>query len=336
MQNEALIILNEFEKRAKNITVIKSKKNKAVWQIRTNEGFFYLKKVPTEESFLCFILAAWNHLLGQGIGMPVPVSTPDGREYVIKNGGKYILMTAVTGRTPKFLTTKDRCEVIRFLASFHLASKKFHPPLQCRVHSQMGTLPDIYNKKHKELLALQKRTKKSRSPLSQKLLAHAPHFIHSIERASLILTESNYDKVCKSSEYRVLAHRDFVPHNIKRSANGELYVIDTDLLTFNLPCQDIRKLITNLLKNQNTLNRQMIITMLKSYHKVSKLNMPLLKILQAELEFPYLFCSLTSDYIHKATDAREDRYIQRLNAILQYEKKKKYLLRDFAEIIQHF
>ena len=335
MTEEALSVLNLFGKKADSVRTVKYKKNKAVWKIKNDEGIYYLKKTPTDESLLCFVLAAWKHLLDSGVGIPTPLPAPAGESYVKTNSGSYILMTGVAGRKPDTRTIEGKCSYIRILAQFHQASKSFQPPPGCDVYSQIGSLPGRYGYALRKLQAFQEEAKRKNSRFNAIFLKHVSHFIKSIEHARKLLAESSYEALCRERARWVLAHQDFAPSNVKCAVDGRFSVIDADELTFDLPHHDLRIVLDKFMRQRDTWDAEVILTMIKSYHAVNPLDTEELKILQADLMFPDLFCKFAAKYFLREVNWSEEKHLKRMEKALRSETiKEDFLLRNFAKIIR--
>ncbi|MGE5398028.1 MAG: CotS family spore coat protein [Chitinophagales bacterium] len=333
MENQPILAMNKFGRKASNVATINLKGKKAVWRVTCGKEVYYLKKMPVSRARSLFVIAAWRYLSTRGIGLPKLITASDNNYFAEIHGDIYILTESITGPNPEVTSLKDKITFVKFLAQFHQASQGFIPPFDCEIHSLSGSLTAHYNKKKAELLSYEKQAATKTSSFARLFLQHLPVFLQDIEQAHRLLTLANYERISKEMDHRILVHQDFAPGNVIQTNQG-LYVMDLDSVAFDLPYRDIRKVLNKLLKKDGVWPQNAVVAMLKAYHTVHPLNTSDLQILWADLQFPHLFCGIANKYFKQREPGwNQDKYLERLKLNLRSETAKRQALKGFENII---
>jgi len=132
-------VLTQYNLKAKKITPETLKGKKAVWWIDTASQKFILKKVPLAKDRFLFLLSAIRHLRNNEIHLPKIHQARNGKYFVEENAQIYILMEALSGKVPDYKVPQELALIMKEMARFHRASKKFAPPSSAKIRQHLGT-----------------------------------------------------------------------------------------------------------------------------------------------------------------------------------------------------
>ncbi len=336
-QEDLASILKNYTIDVIDIRTESYKNKKGVWWIRTSEGYKILKKHSNSDRTLDFIIAAVEYLQSKGINIPKIIPAVNGEKYTYGDNSCYILSQAITGENPSYDNRQQLMKVVRELARFHKASAGFVPPRGCKPRIHLGSLPDTYRRKMDKLknyYALEKALDKH-DDFGAIIIKEFPHFLQRVENSINGLEGSYYMQWVKDSrETGCLCHQDFAAGNLILTNAGEIYVLDIDSITIDIPIRDIRKLLLKVNKKRSSWDMGLTRDMLAWYQEENPLEYRQWQVLKWELEYPHLFEGIMTKYYEKREETWTlAKYLKRLQEMVKVEKTIDSIIIDFDGLI---
>lgn len=308
------------------------KGKKGVWWITTDSGLKVLKKVSNSEDTLKFTLQAVSHLIKNGVNIPPINKTTEGKEYVNIDGICYVLSDAILGKNPSYSKNSELMLIIKGLSDFHKASYDFFPLEGCKPKKHLDTWIKNYTDDILDMKKFYELEIKSSSntPISKLIISQFPYFY---ERALYYinkLKENEYkswvDKVKKTGG---LCHQDFAAGNLILSKN-ELYVLDTDSITIDIPARDLRKIFNKIMKKANGWNIETAKSIINCYQSENPLTADEWKVVKYDLMFPHLFIGAMNKYCYQRDkEWSTQKYYERIKEMAEFEREKSSMLEIF-------
>jgi spore coat-associated protein S len=314
------------------------KDKKGVWWIKTTIGDKILKKVSCSEQTLKFLLSAVDHLIKNGILLPLVNKTKAGLDYVMINGVCFVITDAIKGSTPSYDSPKELAMIVKELAKFHKASAGFTVLEDTKPKEHLGTWVEGYSKVLEDMNEVYKNEVQSggKTPIGKTIIAEFPFFLERGQKVINELKGQGYKNwVDKVRETGCLCHQDFAAGNLILSTSG-LYVIDTDSITFDIPARDIRKLFNKIMKKSGKANSELASNIIKAYQSVNPLTFDEWQVVKCDLMFPHLFLGAMSKYYNqRETSWTTEKYMQRIKEMAAAEKAIAPLYDNFSSLIQN-
>lgn len=330
-------VLNKYDIKVIDIKLEVYKGKKGVWWINTESGMKVLKKQPNPEKTLEFIIAAIDYLTYRGIRIPRIIKNKDGHQYSVIDDNYYILSEAVYGKRPSYDNMKELKIIVKELADFHIASIGFAPPIGCVPRMHLGKLIKEHEDSKIKLESYYEKEKQSdtHNSFGANVLSEFPYFHSRMQNSIMELNKSCYTEWAeKMKSSGCLCHQDFAAGNLILDANGDLYVLDTDSLTIDMPIRDIRKLLNKVMKKNGGWDYKLAETILKWYQEKNPLEASQWLVLKAELEYPHLFYgAMTKYYEQREQGWGEEKYLSKLRGICEIEKSAEVVINNFESII---
>lgn len=313
------------------------KVKKGVWWIETSKGYKILKKNSIPKEKLEFIIAAIEYLANNGINMPKIIESKDGKKYVEIDGANYMLNEAIEGVAPSSKTPNGQKRIVTELGKFHAASKGFQPPTNCNPSILLGTFENKVSKKMKKLneYYLTEKNNNSHSEFGEIILKEFPYFYSLMERSLKEHNNSYYsDWVNEVKNINCLAHQDFIDGNLILTDSNEIFVLDPDSLSIELPIKDIRKFLNKVMKKRGGWDINVTKNILSWYQEANPLKPCEWEVLKSTIMYPHLFAGIMSKYYQKReTSWQEAKYVKKLKDVILIEKSKEPVFNNFDKII---
>ncbi|MDD2574392.1 MAG: CotS family spore coat protein [Bacillota bacterium] len=331
-------VLSQYPVRVTGIRTESYKEKKGVWWIETPGGYKILKKHSNSDKTLYFIIAAVEYLQSRGILMPGIIPAADGRKYVISDNSCFVLSEAISGVNPSYNSREQLKRVVQELAKLHRASEGFVPPKDSKPRVHIGNCPDTYNARMEKLegyYALEEGSA-GHDEFGEIILEEFPHFLQRI-RESIDGFEGSYYRQWfeKAQRNGYLCHQDFAAGNLILTDAGELYVLDIDSITLDLPIRDIRKLLLKVMKKRGGWDLSLTTDMLAWYQQENPLEQQQWQVLKWELMYPHLFEGIMTKYYEKREKTwTVAKYLRRLKEMTAVEKTIGQVLDGFDALIR--
>ena len=330
------MVLGHYPIRVLDIRNESYKDKKGVWWIKTPVGMRILKKVSNSEDTLKFILDAVRHLMKNGVKLPGICKTADGSDYVHKDGVCYVLTEAIEGRNPSYTSPSELHGISAGLARFHKASEGFTPSPGTKPKYHLGLWIDDYSEQLEDINGFYKNELllKKNGLISNTIIREFPYFYERAANAIAGLRGKEYGEwVRKVQSKGCLCHQDFAAGNLILTPAGEMYVLDTDSITIDIPARDIRKLLNKVIKKAGRWEIDLAKSIMHSYQSENPLTASEWEVVKLDLMFPHLFLGAASKYYYKRDkEWSEDKYLQRIVEVSDFEKTIKPVLDNFDKI----
>lgn len=313
------------------------KEKKGVWWIETSEGYKILKKHANSDRTLEFIIAAVEHLQAHGINIPKIIPAYGGGKYVYVNNSCYILSEAIAGRNPVYSKPDELEAVAGGLARFHRASAGFVPPQGSKPRVHLGGWLESYRKKKDKIEAfyVKESAAEYHQDFGKTFLNEFPYFSERIKNSIEGLDGSCYGQwVQKVQQTGCLCHQDFAAGNLILTDTGDLYVLDIDSITIDIPIRDIRKLLLKVMKKRGGWDKRLARDILAAYQAENPLKPEQWQVLKWELLYPHLFDGIVSKYYENREKTwTGDKYYKRLVEMIRVERTIDGIIEAFDELI---
>ncbi|MCX7842810.1 MAG: CotS family spore coat protein [Clostridia bacterium] len=340
IQNEPIsIVLDKYPISVQGIKNESYKDKKGVWWVSTPQGQKILKKISNSEDTLKHILHAVRHLTANGVMIPRVNRTREGAEYVNINGTCFILIDAIEGRNPSYSSTAELAKVVKGLAKFHKASEGFFPVPDSKPKIHLGIWIDDYSQQLEDMNSFYKNelSSKENNPIGKFIVNEFPVFYERGHKAISGLKGKEYkDWVESARKHGCLCHQDFAAGNLIITGAGDLYVLDTDSLTVDIPARDIRKLLNKIMKKNGKWDLELLKKIIKYYQSENPLSPGQWQVVKQDLMFPHLFIGAMNKYYYKRDkEWSSDKYFQRIREMANFEKTITPILVNFESIVPY-
>lgn len=325
-----------------NITVLNIKNEsykdkKGVWWIQTPDGYKILKKISNSEDTLKFIISAVNHFQLKGIKIPRINKTKSGNDYVNLQGTCYVLSDAISGKTPSYDSSKELMAIVKELARFHKASAGFHPLENTKPKNHLGIWVQDYTEQIEDMNRFYKDevSVSGKDSIGKFILAEFPYFYQRAYEAINALKGNEYrDWVDKAGKTGCLCHQDFAAGNLIMTSN-EIYILDTDSITIDIPARDIRKILHKIMKKSGKWDSELVKRVLGYYQSENPLTQSEWQVVKMDIMFPHLFIGAMNKYYYQRDkEWSPQKYLQRLKEMAQFEKTISPVLDNFSLLIR--
>ncbi|WDV44142.1 CotS family spore coat protein [Clostridiaceae bacterium M8S5] len=332
IEKEILEILENYDLIVKSIKTESYKIKKGVWWINTNKGTKILKMHTYNNDLLKFILDASIYLSNNGVNIPTVLLTKNNERFVKIEDRYYVLSQAINGNKFNY-TSKDQIKsMVTSLANFHKASIGFKANNNHSYRTHLGRWLSKRTAKANRLKKYYENINQN-NPTEFDLII-LDTFKHFYKRTISSITEINCDRYNKWTEYveknGSLCHQDFAAGNLIKTSKNEIFIIDLDSVTIDIPVRDIRKLLNKIMKKNGQWDINLTHEILCWYNNVNALEHWQWDILKSTLLYPHLYIGIMSKYYEKReTTWPESKYISKLKNIINIEYSLEEIINNF-------
>lgn len=330
-------VLKEYDIQVLNIRTESYKVKKGVWWIGTPNGWKILKQQAYSAKTIEFILAAVEYLTGNGIKIPGIIKSKNGNRYVLFDKTCYVLSDAIEGENLNYNSNENIEMIVKELARFHRASHGFKPPDNCKVRTHLGGWIKKYREQMQKVRNYYEleRSESNHTKFGEIILQEFPYFYERMEQA---IAESDqppyYQWVEEVNQKGGLCHQDFTAGNLILDKAKNIYVLDTDSITIDIPLRDIRKLLNKIVKRKGQWDLMPVKDILMWYQRENPLKSDHWQVLKPTLFYPHLFVGIMSKYYEKREQSwSEGKYLQRLNEMIKLEKSIEPVIKNAETIL---
>lgn len=260
-------------------------------------------------------------------------------EYAVKEAGYTFYLTEwIDGEECSYKTLDEAKKCASLLANFHLAlncldTQKLH------IKTNLKNWPRIMIKclhdleKFKNMIQYKECIKDF-----DKLYYNNVDLYYNIGMNALtILNNSNYYKLSyDANRKRTLCHDSFYYQNILKK-DDEYYVVDLDSVVIDIQVMDLSKLIRRLMyKKWFKLNFDFAKSLIESYNVIKPLSIDELEIMLSIIVFPHGFWKLGRKMYVKHKKWSDEKYLRKLNKLIEYGDKKQLFTRKYLEYLDNF
>ncbi|MED3600857.1 spore coat kinase CotI [Bacillus subtilis] len=319
-------VLQGWDVQAEKIDVIQGNQMALVWKVDTDSGAVCLKRIHRPEKKALFSIFAQDYLAKKGMNVPGILPNKKGSLYSKHGSFLFVVYDWIEGR-PFELTVKQDLEfIMKGLADFHTASVGYQPPNGVPVFTKLGRWPNHYTKRCKQMETWKLMAEAEKEdPFSQLYLQEIDGFIEDGLRIKDRLLQSTYvpwtEQLKKSPN---LCHQDYGTGNTLLGENEQIWVIDLDTVSFDLPIRDLRKMIIPLLDTTGVWDEETFHVMLNAYESRAPLTEEQKQVMFIDMLFPYeLYDVIREKYVRKSALPKEE-----LESAFEYERIKANALRQ--------
>ncbi|MFS1515556.1 CotS family spore coat protein [Bacillus sp. SCS-151] len=314
-----------------NIEVIQGGQMALVWKIHTTEQVICLKRIHRPEKKALFSIYAQDYLAQKG--MRVPGIIPNKHDELYSKHGPFLFVVYdwIEGRPFELTVTEDVEFMMKGLAEFHLASIGYLPPPGVPVFKKLGRWPNHYIKRCQQMETWKLVAQRfPDDPFSQTYLAEIDAFIDEGRNTLQRLFESEYQTWVQSMEATpTLCHQDYGTGNTLLGTDEQIWVIDLDTVSYDLPIRDLRKIVIPLLDTSGVWNEEQFNIMINAYESISPLSSAQKQIMFIDMLFPYeLYDVIRERYVRQSPLLPDE-----LTGALEYERIKSTALNKLIDQI---
>ncbi|WP_223700662.1 CotS family spore coat protein [Sutcliffiella deserti] len=295
-------ILKNWDVTVNQIEVVQGGQMALVWKIQTNTGPICLKRIHRPEKKALFSINAQNYLALKGSRVPGIIPNKHGVLYTKHGPFLFVVYEWIEGRPFELTVQEDLEFIMKGLAEFHTASIGYQPPDGIPIFTKLGRWPNHYIKRCQQMETWKIMAKTMpEDPFSQLYLAEIDSFIHEGRETLARLLNSDYLSWVSQLKARPnLCHQDYGTGNSLLGNDGQIWVIDLDTVSFDLPIRDLRKMIIPLLDTTGVWNEDQFNVMINAYESVSPLTEKQKEIMFIDMLFPYeLYDVIRERYVRK-------------------------------------
>ncbi|MGM0836813.1 MAG: CotS family spore coat protein [Bacillota bacterium] len=295
-------ILKNWEVTVNQIEVVQGGQMALVWKIHTSEGPICLKRIHRPEKKALFSINAQNYLAMKGTRVPGIIPNKHGVLYTKHGPFLFVVYEWIEGRPFELTVQEDLEFIMKGLAEFHTASIGYRPPDGIPIFTKLGRWPNHYIKRcqQMETWKIMAQTMPE-DPFSQLYLAEIDSFIQEGRSTLARLKQSEYPAwVSELKGSPTLCHQDYGTGNSLLGNDGQIWVIDLDTVSFDLPIRDLRKMIIPLLDTTGVWDEEQFHIMINAYESISPLTEKQKEIMFIDMLFPYeLYDVIRERYVRK-------------------------------------
>jgi spore coat protein I len=278
-----------------------------VWKIMTDQGPKCLKRMNRPEKKSLFSIFAQDYMAKKGAKVPGIVPTKHDSLYVKHGPFLFLVYDWIEGRQFDIAIPEDMEWIMKGLAAYHLDSKGYTPPSGIPIFTKLGRWPNHYVKRCQQMQSWKLLAQREQeNPFSKLYLEEIDYFIQFGRETLTRLQQSHYPEwVANCKITPNLCHQDYGTGNTLLS-NNEVWVIDLDTTTFDLPIRDLRKMIVPTMGDTGVWNDVVIEHMLKGYESVNPLTNEQKKVMLIDMLFPYELHEVVREKYGKKSDVLPD------------------------------
>lgn len=316
-----LFLLQNWDIQISSIQLIQGNQMALVWKLETDRGNICLKRLHRPEKKAKFSIYAQNYLAKKGFKVPKIHKNKDGKLYTKFQAFLFVVYDWIDGTPFQFDVKEDLEMVMKGLACYHRESIGYTPPADIDIFSKLGKLPVHYIKRCQQLESWKLiANSQSEDLFAQMYLKEIDSFIDDGKKVLSIIEDSNYQNwVDEVSKKPNLCHQDYGTGNTLRGSNGDIWIIDLDTTSFDLPIRDLRKMIIPMLDSTTNWNEETFYTMLDAYESITPLTNEQKQIMFVDMLFPYELYDVVRDKFIRKSSFSEKELID----AMKYEQIKK-------------
>jgi len=300
-----------------------------VWKLYTPDGAICLKRIHRPEKKALFSIHAQDYLAKKGARVPKILPNQTGNLYTKHGPFLFVVYEWLEGRPFELTVTEDLEFIMKGLAEFHLESIGYQPPPGVPVFKKLGRWPNHYIKRCQQMESWKTIAEKMpEDPFSQVYLQEIDPFITEGRDTLKRLVNSEYTSWVNKTKLKPnLCHQDYGTGNSLLGPDNQIWVIDLDTVSFDLPIRDIRKMVIPLLDTTGVWDEEQFNIMIDAYESVSPLTNEQKQIMFIDMLFPYeLYDVIRERYVRKTPLLADE-----LTGALEYERIKSQALNSLIK-----
>ncbi|WP_010631700.1 CotS family spore coat protein [Sporolactobacillus vineae] len=316
----AFTLVKKWPFKVNTIELIQGGQMAIVWKLDTDRGPLCLKRIHRPEKKALFSIFAQDYLAQKGSRVPGIIPNQAGNLYTRQGPFLFVVYDWILGHPFDLTLREDQEWIMKGLAQYHLDSIGYQPPEGIPVFSKLGKWPKHYIKRCQQMVSWKLIAEREPDdPFSKRYLAEIDPFIqHGRDVLKQLLTSGYSEWVDRCSRQPNLCHQDYGTGNTLFS-DGNIWIIDLDTTTFDLPIRDLRKVIIPLIGDQGDWDQQLFDTMLSAYESVNPLTADQKEVMLIDMLFPYELYETANEKFGRKGEVPEEELI----GAFAYEERKK-------------
>ncbi|KPU44556.1 spore coat protein I [Oxobacter pfennigii] len=286
---------------------------RSVYILYTDKGVKVLKKINYSLQELEFTNSVTEHLLDKGYSNIVTyMNTTDGRYYVKKSDGIYVVLNLIKSREADYQNPSDVSNVSRELCIFHKFTRGMKGIMEKR-NNLFKWIPDFEKRacdllKFKEIAQLHE----IKTEFDKLYLENVVRYLNQASQSIELLKSSKYEELCKETEeINNICHHNLAHHNVMIDDCNKVYFSDFDNCIKDLRIHDVANIMVKAIKyfNWDVNTAQSI---LENYSSIDALRKEEVEVLYGFLTFPQDFYEISMQYYMKTKRWDEEDFLSRL------------------------
>jgi CotS family spore coat protein len=298
-----------------------------VYMVSTNKGEKILKKVEYTIEELNYIYDLLSYIRNRFPRVVNFSKNNNGDICTIWKGNMYCIIDVVDGTECNFNNPVELSIASKALGQLHEASEGFKTDLKSKYTN--GNLLNTFKRRiqemefFKNIVAIHEK----KTEFDEIFVQNADYYIDEIKDSIDMLDKAGYYKLCSEDDKVVICHNDLAYHNILIN-NGEAYFIDFDYAVIDIKVYDLCNFINKVIKNfAFDIDKAKLI--IDNYCITNTLSERELKVLNAMLNFPHDFYTISRDYYTKRKEWDENVFLDRMKKKSGYKEDRKEFLENF-------
>ncbi|WP_243291390.1 CotS family spore coat protein [Bacillus sp. FJAT-47783] len=320
LRDLAEVIIQNWDVTVSEIEVIQGGQMALVWKIHTENGPICLKRIHRPEKKALFSINAQHYLATNGARVPGIIPNNKGELFTKYGPFLFVVYDWIEGRPFEFSNQEDLHMIMKGLAEFHLWSKGYEPPEGVPIFRKLGRWQHHYIKRLQQMKTWKlAAAEMPEDPFSQIYLAEIDPILIEGEKTLHRLLSSHYKEWVKEElQSPTLCHQDYGTGNTLLGEDNEIWIIDLDTVSFDLPIRDLRKIIIPLMDTTTNWNTDEFKFMIDAYETVNPLTKEQKEVMYIDMLFPYEFYDIAREKYVRKTDI----LIEELQQGFEYERIK--------------
>lgn len=308
-----------------NLQIIQNKGLKTLWKVTDSHGTKCLKRLKHTREKALFTVNAQIHIFDAGGAVPRIYLNQQGEPVTEYMGQLFVLYEWIEGRDFHFGKSEDLRLAVEGLSKFHILSKGYKAPQDARISSKLGRWPEQYESMMNRMLKWKEEAKgKENNPVYNGYLQYIDSIIKIGNMAVDALQKSSYQLLTDIAlEQSTLCHQDYGEGNALL-AGDQVYVIDLDGVTYDLPIRDLRKIIGKRMEKRGQWHKETIEKIVRWYEKNNKLSLEDKMLLKIDLLFPHWFFGTVKNLFKNNKMIKSSEIIR----AAEFEQNKIIILKD--------
>jgi CotS family spore coat protein len=316
-----------------NIEIINTMNYRGGTVLLTPFGKKMLKKIPFSADRIHFIHRAKEHLYEKKFSnLDRYLCTKSGEPFAECEGERYTISNMVDGRECNFDSRPDLNSAVSMLAIMHKASQGFEQTETGFLKSDLGKLPNNFQKRLSDISKMKKKAIKERGKFDTLFLDWVDYFYKLGEDALDKLNLSKYYELVEQSRKQgYFCHHDYTHSNIILNEH-KTYIINFDSCCVELKVYDLTNLLRRKMRkcNWDIKEAKNIIDEYKGIETISKDEFEVLRIM---LQFPQKFWRISNRYYNTRHGWAEKIYMSKLNEVVEEVQYHQKFMEDIEQIM---
>lgn len=310
-------------------------KKKNIYIVKEEDKEYCLKTIKYEYPHFKFILAAIKHLQNKGFKtIPPIIKTSSGSDYIKLEEKFCYLSPWIPSRESNYDNIFELLQVSRKLGELHKCSEGFTLDNTMKPRIYWFKWIDNFNVRKQEIFDFKKRIsqKAYKSEFDELFLKVMNEQLMLMDESICDLKESNYfERMNREVIRRGFCHHDYAHHNVLRTYEDDLCVIDFDYVILDTCLHDLSSLIIRSMKNGkwDIYKGDMIIN---NYNSINPLEKEDSKIIASFVKFPQQYWQLGIQYYWEQQHWGEEFFLNKLKRYIEDCEERRAFAEDLKQL----